>query len=1110
MENKDAKVSVIMSIYNAERHMCESLESALNQTLNEIEIVCVYKASNDNTLTLLNEYAVKDDRIRILEQTGTRGCGPAKNQGMLSAKGEYITFLDADDYYSSMDCLEKIYNAAKKNNVKVCGAFRSLLHIDGSLEPHLLHRKALKGKHNGVLLDYAEYQFDYHFHSYLYERKMILEQEFTFNTTLTYDDPHFFVRLMHYNKYFYIVPVEMYCYRLFEGSYGRWNLEQTVDSARAFIDILRFSDKEKLAILHWKTVRRMESGDYCNNFKRFISDDELYKLLQEANSLINVQLIKEVQNNMPVIGILDTQDISWDKLELNSDGTYTLSSLLLPRQLNLSSYSPVKPVKREAANNVKVTVVVPVFNVASYLRECIDSILTQTLEDIEVICADGGSKDGSLEILNEYEEFDGRVKIISKDGSGYGQSVNEAMDMAKGKYIGLVESDDAIAPKMYETLYSFAEEHNLDWVRSDYYYYYSEKDDDKRFKQGEIVFDKEDYHKVYNPKIDYQPYRTALRTWAGLYKRDFLDKYSIRHNETPGGSYQDAGFFVKTLYYAERVYFSDVPFYMWRQDNMSSSMHYDAKKVVEKSFNEWRLNKKYLDKNNLNKRAYAGFRYRQYLSYRWTLEMAAPSDKKNVFKIIRKEMIKANKKKEIDRDFFYPWEWEEFQELIKNPKKYFLRFSIQQKKRKSGFKSKIKKILHPLAAFSQKLVYKLFGRVSTELLNQANRMAFRTEEAVNHEIAVTENKIDAVASQLLEKINQVDSALEGKIDTIEKNWDNNKIFIDFLKDCWVSDMIVEKKIFLVGTPEHSNIGDAAIAVGEYEFIKKYFPQYKIVEIQLLQLEWKYQIMRSIINNDDLIFLQGGGNLGNLYLHEEELRRKIIADYPNNKIVIMPQSIYFTNDKDGERERKISAEAYSRHKDLTLFVRGLESLEFAKEFFYNTRCMDALDLALMLKGDFEYERKGILLCIKDLTDESGLSENLHEEIKRTVEKFDSSFETSKNYYVNYDIYQGIRRMVVDEELKKFSRHKLVVTDRLHGLIFSVVTKTPCVLIGGYYQKQAEFVKNFMDSSAVFFIDKDISKLEDAIQKAMLVTDVVYPVMEQKPFDKMYEYIIWERN
>ena len=99
----------------------------------------------------------------------------------------------------------------------------------------------------------------------------------------------------------------------------------------------------------------------------------------------------------------------------------------------------------------KVSVVVPVYNVEKYLRQCLDSLVNQTLKEIEIICVDDGSVDSSKEIIREYIQKDQRVKLIAKEkNSGYGNSMNQGFDMASGEYIGILESDDFAELTMYE------------------------------------------------------------------------------------------------------------------------------------------------------------------------------------------------------------------------------------------------------------------------------------------------------------------------------------------------------------------------------------------------------------------------------------------------------------------------------------------------------------------------------------------------------------------------------------------------------------------------------------------------------------------------------------
>lgn len=353
----------------------------------------------------------------------------------------------------------------------------------------------------------------------------------------------------------------------------------------------------------------------------------------------------------------------------------------------------------------KVSVVVPVFNVRNYLEECLDSILQQTFSDIEVLCGDGGSTDGSLEILYEYAKKDSRVIVISKEGSGYGQSVNDCMDIAKGEYIGIVESDDAVKPDTYEVLYKLARKNDLDWIRGDIYYYYTDDSGRKKLERESIIYGGEFYNEVLDPQQDYRPYKSGVRTWSGIYKADFLNQYGIRHHETMGGSYQDVGFYLKTLYYARRVYFVDQAFYMWRQDNPGSSINYHSSKLVEKSLHEWRLNREYLDSHpELGKRAAASYHYRKFFSYLWTMDLAEGEDKEKVKKAAVQEFSEAWQKNEIDPGFFETWEWDRFCKTLQEWKenKGDVR-NLPQKKKTA------RDTLRPIARLMQKLVRKLMA-----------------------------------------------------------------------------------------------------------------------------------------------------------------------------------------------------------------------------------------------------------------------------------------------------------------------------------------------------------------------------------------------------------------
>lgn len=117
----------------------------------------------------------------------------------------------------------------------------------------------------------------------------------------------------------------------------------------------------------------------------------------------------------------------------------------------------------------EISVLVPVYNVEKYLNLCLDSILAQTFTDLEIICIDDGSTDKSGEILDRYAENDARIKVIHKPNSGYGKTMNMAVSLASGRYIGIVESDDTIEKDMYQILYNCITRYDLDFVKTDHY-----------------------------------------------------------------------------------------------------------------------------------------------------------------------------------------------------------------------------------------------------------------------------------------------------------------------------------------------------------------------------------------------------------------------------------------------------------------------------------------------------------------------------------------------------------------------------------------------------------------------------------------------------------------
>ena len=200
----EIKVSVIIPVYNQSPYLAECLDSVLAQTLREIEVVCVDDGSTDGSEKMLDEYAARDSRVKVIHQANA-GAGPARNTGMDAAQGEFIAFMDPDDKYPDDGVLSDLVRGAEENGVDVCGG--SLLMMDGrSLEPCFTFDA------DGVV-DYADYQFEYGYTRYIYSRRLLADSAIRFPALVRFQDVPFCIEALHAAGRFYALKRVVYLYR---------------------------------------------------------------------------------------------------------------------------------------------------------------------------------------------------------------------------------------------------------------------------------------------------------------------------------------------------------------------------------------------------------------------------------------------------------------------------------------------------------------------------------------------------------------------------------------------------------------------------------------------------------------------------------------------------------------------------------------------------------------------------------------------------------------------------------------------------------------------------------------------------------------------------------
>lgn len=220
----------------------------------------------------------------------------------------------------------------------------------------------------------------------------------------------------------------------------------------------------------------------------------------------------------------------------------------------------------------KVSVIVPIYGVEKYLRQCVDSILGQTLREIEVILVDDGSKDNCPAIVDEYAAADSRVKALHLSNGGYGRAINHGLSAANGEYIGIVESDDWISKDMYRKLYERAVKTGADVVKSAFFEYNgSENGSEESFRpihwMNKLKVPDSGTFRIYDyPEILFH----HPSIWSCLYKHKYLKSINARMEEVKGAGWVDNPWFYDTLLNG-RISFVREAFYYYRINNPGQS-----------------------------------------------------------------------------------------------------------------------------------------------------------------------------------------------------------------------------------------------------------------------------------------------------------------------------------------------------------------------------------------------------------------------------------------------------------------------------------------------------------------------------------------------------------
>ena len=383
------KVSVVMPVFNAGPYLRQCLDSVLHQTLKNIEVICVDDGSDDDSLKILQEYAQKDNRITVLRQNNLHA-GIARNAGLSLAKGDYVHFLDADDFFEP-DMLRAMSRKADEDasDIVIC-AFDA---YDDGKKITLWQKTADRMFANASPFAPERFASDLYECTNPAPWSKMFKRHFFINNNLFFED--------------------LKCCNDLTCVYTALSLARKISITNNVYIHYRTGQKNNLT-----SRKQNRASDYIRAIARLERNLKATYLFDIYSSSFYAKAV---------------DNWNW---EVNNCSEKNKKIVLQDAQQVLS------PTLYQSLLKPKVSVIIPVYNTELYLKECLDSLVHQSLPEIEILCVDDGSTDSSMAIMESYARKDARIKILQQNHKRAGAARNLGIKMATGKYIYFIDSYD--------------------------------------------------------------------------------------------------------------------------------------------------------------------------------------------------------------------------------------------------------------------------------------------------------------------------------------------------------------------------------------------------------------------------------------------------------------------------------------------------------------------------------------------------------------------------------------------------------------------------------------------------------------------------------------------
>ena len=475
-------ISIVVPIYNVENYLRQCLDSIQNQTYKKFECIMVNDGSTDSSQQLAEEY-LTDSRFKLINQSN-KGLSGARNTGINHIREEsiFVAFVDSDDYIYP-DFLETLIEHIE-DDVDIIEGMIENFHDEIKVDRvcHNFEKKILITK-DDKLGELALNEMRVSVFPKLF-RKSLLTEDF-FPEGWIFEDLAVIPELVSHSGKWIKLPKVIYAYRI------RPNSITTKEFSEEKLDVFKIFGKYDLF---------------------FKDESDITKLLVEKLKYLH---------------------LNYHDIEFVPENNQYKQLYKQEKQKLLSKIADYE-------SKALITIIVPIYNVEKYLRQCLDSVLNQTYQNFECLLINDGSPDNSAGICKEYVDKDARFHYFEKENGGLASARNFGIKYSKGKYITFIDSDDWVESDYLEVLHSKIKEYNTDFVISSY----------KKFDMDEDCFylhiwDQDYYERIWTsqellsqlPNLEnYDGSYTV--SWGKLFKRSIFDEILFNEQRKFGEDFE--------------------------------------------------------------------------------------------------------------------------------------------------------------------------------------------------------------------------------------------------------------------------------------------------------------------------------------------------------------------------------------------------------------------------------------------------------------------------------------------------------------------------------------------------------------------------------------------